>query len=167
MARVTIPPCINHALMHSASGPCQTLNINESIIHCQEVTVRTAAHSWTGAQNSVDPSWRSIHAEENSVTEGLREHSRDNSDGMIVCYTARHLLIFHQNNGCGWGVSWRDAGTLLYDIQIQWNWKKKIGTLLNYTFTPQANVTNLFSHDSVNSKNHIECDISTHSSFQF
>lgn len=95
--------------MHSASGPCQTLNINESIIHCQEVTVGTAAHSWTGARNGVDPSRRSIH----SVTEWLGQHSRDNSDGMIVFYTARHLLIFHQNKCCGWRVCWRDAGALI------------------------------------------------------
>jgi len=67
------PPCINHALMHSSSGLCQILNINESIILCQEVTVGTAAHSWTGTRSSVDLSRRCIHLKENPITDSVGE----------------------------------------------------------------------------------------------
>lgn len=74
--------------MHSSSGLCQILNINESIILCQEVTVGTAAHSWTGTRSSVDLSRRCIHLKENPVTESVGE-------GIMVCYAVKHLLIFH------------------------------------------------------------------------
>lgn len=130
--------------MHSSSGLCQILNINESIILCQEVTVGTAAHSWTGTRSSVDLSRRCIHFKENPITEGVGE-------GIVVCcYTAKHLLIFHHENWRGWRVSWGEADSFSYDTQLREENQSAPCWITHATFTPQLDVVRIrFLDDSV------------------
>lgn len=145
------PPCINHALMHSSSSLCQIWNINESITLCQEVTAGAAAHSWTGTRSSVDLSRRCINLKENPITESV-------GDGTMVCYTVKHLLIFHHEDCSGWRVRWRDADTLSYDTQPREENQSAPCWITHATFTPQLNVVRMrFLDDSV--KNHTKCDI--------
>lgn len=118
------PPCINHALMHSSSGLCQILNINESIILCQEMTVGTAAHSWTGTRSSVDLSRRCIHLKENPVMESVGE-------AIMGCATQLNTCLFFITKLQRMKSQLKRSRHFL--IRCTAERRKPISTLLNYT----------------------------------